>query len=315
MLTGALRWWWQPSSWLSTTKGRVLERPWIGALVYEGGLLLVAMIWGTSYLATKTIVAVLPVFWFLALRFSLTALILLVLSYKSLRHTSWQLWRSGMILGLFISGIYVLETIGISQTSAVDAGLLIALNVILTPFVDAMIRTHRLHWRVVGILAVGLLGTVLITGSQSLSLTLGSLWILGASGLRAVQVSFSKKLVGGHDWDPKILSFIEFSVVAVVTFLIAKLYYPLSWVQLLQIPSSVDELILYLVLLGTVFAFLMQWQAIKRSSPAKVALLLGTEPLWALLVGIIWGHEHLSFAGYLGAALLIGATLWGRREG
>ncbi|WP_053960459.1 DMT family transporter [Sulfobacillus thermosulfidooxidans] len=315
MLTGALRWWWQPSSWSSATKGRLLDRPWIGAWVYDGGLLLVAMIWGTSYLATKTIVAVLPVFWFLALRFSLTALILLALAYKSLRYASWHLWRSGLILGLFISGIYVLETIGISQTSAVDAGVLIALNVILTPFVDAMIRTHRLHWRMVGILVVALAGTVLITGSQSLSLTLGALWILGASGLRAVQVSLSKKLVGGHDWDLKMLSFIEFSVVAVVTLVIAILWYPLSWGQFLQIPSSIDALILYLVLLGTVFAFLMQWQAIKRSSPAKVALLLGTEPLWALFVGVIWGHEPLSLAGYLGAAMLIGATLLGRREG
>lgn len=45
----------------------------------------------------------------------------------------------------------------------------------------------------------------------------------------------------------------------------------------------------YLAVGCTVFAFLAQMWAVRRSSSARVSLLLGTEPLWAALFGVLVG--------------------------
>jgi len=49
--------------------------------------------------------------------------------------------------------------------------------------------------------------------------------------------------------------------------------------------------VLYLGLACSVFAFLAQMWAIRRTSAARASLLLGTEPIWAALAGCRWGAK------------------------
>jgi drug/metabolite transporter (DMT)-like permease len=71
-------------------------------------------------------------------------------------------------------------------------------------------------------------------------------------------------------------------------------------------------LFLYLVLACTVFAFLVQTWAVRRTSPSRVSLLLGTEPIWAAVVGITIARDNVALAGYIGIALILAGTAWGR---
>jgi drug/metabolite transporter (DMT)-like permease len=61
-----------------------------------------------------------------------------------------------------------------------------------------------------------------------------------------------------------------------------------------------------------VVAFLVQMWAVRRSSPARVSLMLGTEPLWAAAIGVVLAHDPLTFVGIAGAALVLVGTNWGR---
>ncbi|GMA84828.1 hypothetical protein GCM10025868_00780 [Angustibacter aerolatus] len=58
------------------------------------------------------------------------------------------------------------------------------------------------------------------------------------------------------------------------------------------------------------FAFLAQTWAIRRSSASRASLLLGTEPVWAVAVGVGLGGESLTPVVAVGAAVVVGATLW-----
>ena len=69
--------------------------------------------------------------------------------------------------------------------------------------------------------------------------------------------------------------------------------------------------ILYLSLICTVFAFLAQTWAIRRTSPSRASLLLGTEPVWAVLVAIIIGGESLTALGVIGGLLILSGTYFG----
>lgn len=71
--------------------------------------------------------------------------------------------------------------------------------------------------------------------------------------------------------------------------------------------------LLFLSVFCTLAAFFVQMWAVRRTSPSRVSLLLGTEPLWAAATGIALGGEHLGALGVLGAGLVLAGTTWGRR--
>jgi drug/metabolite transporter (DMT)-like permease len=64
----------------------------------------------------------------------------------------------------------------------------------------------------------------------------------------------------------------------------------------------------YLALACTVLAFCVQMWAVRRTSPARVGLLLGTEPMWAAAVGIALAGDRLTPVSATGAALILLAT-------
>jgi drug/metabolite transporter (DMT)-like permease len=66
--------------------------------------------------------------------------------------------------------------------------------------------------------------------------------------------------------------------------------------------------LLYLAAACTVFAFLVQLWAVRKTSAARVSLLLGTEPVWAVLIGVTVGTETLGWIGIVGAVLIVGAS-------
>ena len=68
----------------------------------------------------------------------------------------------------------------------------------------------------------------------------------------------------------------------------------------------------YLALACTVFAFLAQTWAIRRTSPSRASLLMGTEPVWAVLVGVSLGGERLTLLAGAGAVLVVAATYYGQ---
>ena len=65
----------------------------------------------------------------------------------------------------------------------------------------------------------------------------------------------------------------------------------------------------FLVLFCTVFAFFAQNYAASRTSPSRVSLLMGTEPLFGVLAGVVLLGERLSMAGWVGGVLM-GFAAW-----
>jgi drug/metabolite transporter (DMT)-like permease len=72
-------------------------------------------------------------------------------------------------------------------------------------------------------------------------------------------------------------------------------------------------LLLYLALFCTLFAFFVQMWAVRATSPSRVSLLLGTEPLWAAVFGIALGGDRLSALALFGGVLVLLGTEAGRR--
>lgn len=100
-------------------------------------VLLVAVVWGSSYLAAKDITTTRTVLAVLVLRFGVVLPVLVVTGWRKLRALDGAQIRGAGLLGLILSGIFLLETYGVVHTSATNAGLIISLTMIFTPLAES----------------------------------------------------------------------------------------------------------------------------------------------------------------------------------
>ncbi|MFI7409440.1 DMT family transporter [Streptomyces sp. NPDC049627] len=275
-------------------------------------LLLVALVWGSSYLSAQTATAALPVLLVLFARYALSAVTCLgVVASRprgSRRWTRDEL-RAGVPLGVTQAAVLVVETYGVAHTSAANAGLIISLTIVLTPLLDRAGHRGGLPGSFfaatgVCVLAVGLL----MSGNGFHAPRLGDLLMLGAALIRAGHVVLVGRFTAGRPIRPVQLTTVQ-TLVGTALFLpvtahdLPTLVHadPATWAQLA-----------YLALFCSVFAFLAQTWAVQRTSASRASLLLGTEPVWAVAVGIVLGGDHLTPLTGFGAALMVTGTYWGQ---
>ncbi|MCX5072618.1 DMT family transporter [Streptomyces sp. NPDC060334] len=287
-------------------------RAWLADLP----VLLVAVVWGGSYLAAKGITTTHTVIAVLVLRFALVLPVLVVVGLRRLRALNAAQLRGAGLLGLVLGGIFLLETYGVVHTSATNAGLIISLTMIFTPLAEAAVRRVRPSTGFLGAAAVSVAGVVLLTqGAGFTAPGLGDLLILGAALARTLHVLLMARIKAVQDADPLSLTTVQLGGAVAVFALLALL--PGSganpWETAVAFDSRQWAGLVFLAVFCTLFAFFVQMWAVRRTSPSRVSLLLGTEPLWAAAAGIAIAGERLGAVGLVGVALVLGGTAWGRR--
>ena len=63
--------------------------------------------------------------------------------------------------------------------------------------------------------------------------------------------------------------------------------------------------IIFVVLFGTLIAFTCFLESLKYIKPTESSILSAAEPLSAALLSVVWLHEQLGIAEWLGTALII----------
>jgi drug/metabolite transporter (DMT)-like permease len=276
-------------------------------------LFLVAASWGSTYLVAKELVSATSVLALLAVRMVLAAAAMAaVVILRRGRVTVAEL-RVGIVLGLALAVVFVFETFGIAHTSATNAGLIISLTMVLTPVLDAAVTGRRLPGAFFAAAGTAVVGVALLAGNGALTApTAGDLLILLAAVARAVHVTAMARLTGGRTVDSLHLTTVQLTTCAAL-FCAASLICGDSVPHLVAgLDVTGAALLLYLVLVCTVFAFFVQTWAVRRTSPSRVSLLLGTEPVWAAVCGIAIAHDEVSVAGLCGIVLILAGTAWGR---
>jgi drug/metabolite transporter (DMT)-like permease len=277
-------------------------------------VLLVAVVWGASYLAAKDITTARTVIAVLVLRFVIVLPVLVAVGWRSLRALSAAQWRGAGLLGLILSVIFLLETYGVVHTSATNAGLIISLTMIFTPLAEAAVTRTRPSRAFLGAAALSVLGVVLLTqGGGFTRPSLGDLLILLAAVARTVHVLAMSRIKAVEGADALSLTTVQLGAAVAVFAVLATGADTTPWQAAADFGPREWAGLLFLSVFCTLFAFFVQMWAVRRTSPSRVSLLLGTEPLWAALAGIALGGERLGALGLVGGALVLVGTAWGRR--
>lgn len=269
-------------------------------------LLLVAIFWGTSYGLTKSALVFTSVLVFISIRFSITFLCMLPVVIRDFRRGLNKDWKIALPTGLILSAIFFCEVFGVSQTSASNAAFLISLSVILTAFAELIINKKRVSNTLWLLTVCSVVGVLLLTSNQGIELSLnsGDYFILAAALLRALMVTLTKRFTEGKEITTSTLTSLQSLVVACVAIVCALTYLPASE---FIIPTDAEFWITvaYLVLFCTLFAFYVQNYAVRRTSPTRVSLLMGSEPLFGAIFAMVWLQESLTTLQVVGGLLIL----------
>ena len=107
-------------------------------------LLAAALIWGTSFFIMKNALDVVPVFFLLAIRFTVGAALLALVCGKRWRgFTPDCLWR-GAVMGGFLFLAYSIQTFGLALTTPSKNAFLTAVYCVIVPFLTwAVMKADR----------------------------------------------------------------------------------------------------------------------------------------------------------------------------
>ncbi|WP_354238714.1 DMT family transporter [Arthrobacter sp. UYEF20] len=282
--------------------------------IVDGLLLAVAVAWGSTYWVAKELVSPDTVLAVLGVRMVLTALalgLILLAMRNRLKKTEVVI---GGILGLLLSTVFTFETFGIAATSATNAGLIISLTIVMTPVLETVVGKRKLS-RLFYLAAVIAVAGVyfLATGGASASFGLGDLLILLAAVARAFHVTGMHRLSAGRSVDSLNLTFVQMATCGLVFLIMSSLWGTPITSYAGSMDGSAALQMAYLVIVCTLFPFFIQMWAVRKTSPTRVSLVLGTEPVWAAVIGVTLAGDVLGPIGIVGVVLVLTGTIWGQR--
>ncbi|GAA2876104.1 transporter [Actinoplanes cyaneus] len=267
-------------------------------------LLAVAIVWGSSYLTAKTLTVAGGVLVLLALRYLISAIAMLPL--LALRRPTRPELGTGVLLGVTQASVLLMETYGVAHTSATNAGVLISLTILLTPILEGLVSRRWLPRSFFLAAATATLGVILLVAGPGLRApSIGDALMLGAAVIRAIHVTLSAHLTRDRPYNSGILTALQ-TLTGAVLFAPALIAVPLSY------GPGQWAAVAYLALGCSVFAFVVQLWAIRRTSASRASLLLGTEPVWAVLFGVLLAGDHLTPVAVAGIALVLAGTFYGQ---
>lgn len=261
-------------------------------------LLLIAFVWGTTFLIVQQAIASLPPNTFNAVRFTIAALVLLFIHAILHRH-QWQAWRkpmlkAGAILGFWLCLGYALQTVGLLYTTPSKAGFITGLSVVLVPLFSLLLLKERVKPAAVTGVVLAAAGLYLLTQNQEFSFHLGDLLVFCCAICFAMQIVFTGKYAPHFPALP--LAIVQLGTVAALSWLYAFFFEDWSRAfdpDILFTPEVALGLFVTSIF-ATALAFLAQTALQKQTSSTRVALIFALEPVFAALTSFVFIHERLN---------------------
>ena len=262
-------------------------------------LLGVTMAWGLSYIMSKSSLDILSTFNFLSIRFLIAAGASILLYLKRFKAIDKDTIKYGSITGFMMFLGYAIQTIGLNYTTASKSAFIIGFCVVLVPlFSSLFLKKIPKISSLVGVV-LALIGLALLTLDGSLRLNVGD----GLTFISTFCFAFYMLMISNYAPRVDIINFaiVQIGVVALlstfITFLMEQPIIPTG--------TGIWFDILFLSLICTAGAFLIQNAAQKHTSATHTALIFSGEPVFAAICGYFMLGEVLKTQGMVGSILIL----------
>ncbi len=272
-------------------------------------LLLVALLWGTTFVAQKLGSSVGPLT-FVAVRFIAAALFLLPLALwearGAVRRAAPVLTRGdlagGLAIGLCLCTASLLQQTAMATTSATNAGFLTGVYMVLVPFVAWLVTRRRPRLLVLAAGAIALYGAWLLAGGTGAALgwSVGDLLILLSDVIWAFHITLISQF-RGIGARPMLLSCLQCALTGLVSLPAAWALEPASGAAILAALPAIA----YAGIVSSGIAFTLQIVAQRHTPPAEAALIMSLESVFSALAGAALLGESMSLRSSVGAFLIM----------
>ncbi len=274
-------------------------RKYIGEL----GLTIVAIIWGSGFVASAVALDHFTPYQILAIRFLIGVILLGLVFFKKLKHIKKSTIIKGSVIGIFLYLAFALQTVGLVYTTPSKNAFLTAVNVVIVPLIAFFIYKRKMDkYELMGAL-MAIIGVGVLSLKLSVGVNFGDfLTLLCAVGF-AFHIFYTAQFV--KDEDPVLLTVIQMAAATVLGFIVVLFKGETHFAASFEGVSAV----LYLGVFSTTIAFLLQTVAQKFVSETNAAIILSTEAFWGMVFSVIILSEVLTFKMIIGAILILVAII------
>jgi drug/metabolite transporter (DMT)-like permease len=266
-------------------------------------LILSTIFWGGSFLFTKIGLREIPPLLFVFFRFTLAALIMLVVFARRIAALDRGILLRGMIVGIALGLANISFVFGIKDTSISGAGVLNNLFVLFIPIITKLVwKDHVGRTNLAGIVLAAI-GIWLLATGGGIGFNRGDMLSTVCAFFIACHIiSVSKAL---RDDDVYLVSLVQFATVAGMAGLTVLLT-PHSRAD----PSVTAMLtVVYCAIFPTVLCFTLQNTFQRYVTPTRAGLIYTLDPVWSLLAGFFVLGERLNPREWVGCGLIFAAVL------
>lgn len=278
-------------------------------------LLIVTLVWGTTFPAMKDMTGSLSASWIVLSRFAIASVLLLPFLWRA----RWHDVRRGVLAGAVLFLCYVFQIEGLALTSSNRNAFVTGLSVLVPPLIGVLMG-KILERRIVVALALALAGLFALCWEG------GFVWGRGDTLALLCAVFFGLYVVLMASATRKVDKLMVLTASQIVTVAVCSAL----WLLLREVPlgaadraedlsSYVGHIraglqtyavnIVYLGVVATAAIISLQTWGQSHSSANEAAVIYAFEPGCAAVFAYFWLGETLAWNGLLGAALLISGMI------
>ena len=272
----------------------------------EAALVINTIIWGSTFVVVKEALRDVSPVLFLALRFTLATLALLVLFRGSWSHPRKPRWSlgGGAVAGGFLFTGYAFQTIGLQFTTAPKSAFLTGLTTVMVPLLGALVSWSRPRAVEVGGVLAATCGMALMTlPGGTLSMNRGDVLTICCAACYAAHI-----LTLSHYSPEASFELLSTAQIGVSALLAWSLF---RWMETPHIRWTPGVWVAILVtgLLATALAFTFQAWAQRHTTFTRTAVIFTLEPVFAWITSYLLTGESLTRRAAGGAGLILAGIL------
>jgi len=273
-------------------------------------LLGIVIIWGSTFAIVKNIMTQIFPMTFLTYRFFLATFVLGVVFWRRLKDINKTVLKKGILIGIFLFLGYAFQTVGLKYTTAVKAGFITGLSVVLVPVICYFFIKEKINRNSATGVIFAVIGLWFLNYNSNFNFNWGDFLILLASISYAIFIVFvslyTKKL------DYVLLVIVQLFTVFILSLFLAFVF-ERPWIHL-SYSSQVWWSIILTGIFATALAFYMQNRFQRYSTATKTAIIFSGEPIFAAIFAYLILGEKAGLIAWIGGLLIIFGMVIAQRE-
>ena len=280
-----------------------MDRNRLYMLLGDLGILLVALIWGTTNVVIRDALEGITPLWFCGLRFAIAWATVMIFFGKKAFLLPREMRLKSTLVGMVFICAYLCGAVGLLYTTAGNQSFIISMSVVLVPLSVWIITKKFPGWHVAAAVALCTAGMAGLMLDSALSVNIGDALCLLSMFFVTAYILLVQRYV--RSADPYGLSCWQALGGMILALVAAVLFEPLP----INLATKAWIAVAYAGTIGFALTLVLQTAAQKYTNATHVAILLSTSGVFGSILGVIFIDEPMTWRIFTASGLILAGVL------